>query len=252
MKIMAFGALALTAIAGAANAAIVEANINDGWLTNAAGLQRIGGMPSDRYITPGDTYSAALLGQTAVPSAGFVTNTAGRVTSFTFGNNNAHGTLVGSGATVNIQSADLGDIAPGVRRIVVACFTTNSSNLWLSGITIGGSAMTQGRFDVGSTALGGNGLAWNNLPGAATSVSIFSALWSPSNGFASPIATSSALTNQGSLTNFGSAVVWNGVVGFSGVVSEVDIIFDVTYVPAPGAASLLAFAGLAATRRRRA
>lgn len=251
MKIFALSAIALASIAGAANASI--ANLGDGLLTSAAGLTRIGGMPSDRYITPGDTYSAALLGQTTVaPAAGFMTQAAGRVTSFGFGNNNLHGTLVGGSATVNIQSMDLGDIAPGVRRIVVACFTNNTTNLWVNGITIGGNPVTQGRFDVGSTALGGNGLAWNNLPGAATSVSIFSALWSPSNAFAAPIATSAALTNQGTLTNFGSLVVWNGVVGFSGIVSEVDIIFDITYVPAPGAASLIALGGLIATRRRRA
>lgn len=252
MKIMAFGALALTAIAGVANAAIVEANVNDGWVTNAAGLFRIGGTPSDRDITPGDTYSAALLGQSS-SSAGFVTNT-GRTTSFVFNNNNVHGTLVGSGATVRIQSADLGDIAPGVRRVVVACFTTDNSNLWLNGINIGANPMIQGRFDVGSTALGGNGLLWNGLPGAATSVSIFSALWSPSNGFASPLATSSALANQatGGLPNMGSAVVWNGVVGFTGVISEIDMVFDITYVPTPGTASLLALGGLVAARRRRA
>jgi len=251
MKKMTMGALALMAIAGAANASIVEANLGDGHMTNAFGLQRIGGVPSDRYITPGDTFSAALLGQTAVPSAGFMTN-AGRTTSFTFGNNNLHGTLVGTGATVNIQSADLGDIAPGVRRIVVACYTTNNTNLWNTGINIGGSPVTQGRFDVGSTALGGNGLLWNNIPGAITSVSIFSALWSPSNGFASPLATSAALTNQNTLPSMGSAVVWNGVVGFSGVISEIDMIFDITYVPTPGTASLLALGGLIATRRRRA
>ncbi|MBN8596293.1 MAG: hypothetical protein J0L78_01335 [Planctomycetes bacterium] len=250
MKIFALSAIALASIAGAANASI--ANLGDGLLTNAAGLTRIGGMPSDRYVTPGDTYSAALLGQTTVaPAAGFMT-AAGRTTSFTFGNNNLHGTLVGNSATVNIQSMDLGDIAPGVRRIVVACFTNNTTNLWVNGITVGGNPVTQGRFDVGSTALGGNGLAWNNLPGAATSVSIFSALWSPSNAFAAPIATSAALTNQGSLTNFGSLVVWNGVVGFSGVISEVDLIFDITYIPTPGTASLLAVGGLIASRRRRA
>jgi len=252
MKTMALSALALMAIAGAANASIVEANFGDGQVTNASGLYRIGGMPADRAITPGDTYAAALLGQSS-SSAGFVTN-AGRTTTFTFNNNNLHGTLVGSGATVNIQSADLGDIAPGVRRIVVACFTTNNTNLWLSGITIGGNPMIQGRFDVGSTALGGNGLLWNGLPGAATSVSIFSALWSPSNAFAAPVATSGAIPNQatGGLPNMGSAIVWNGVVGNSAVISEVDMIFDITYVPTPGTASLLALGGLVATRRRRA
>lgn len=248
MKTLALSALALTAFAGAANASI--ANLADGLMTNAAGLVRVGGMPSDRYVTPGDTFAAAVLGQTAVPSAGYVT-AAGRTTTFTFGTNVQHGTLVGSNAIVNMQSIDMGDIAPGVRRIVVAAYTTNSTNLWISGLTIGGNPMTQGRFDVGSAALGGNGLAWDNLPGAATSVSIFSALWSPSNGFASPIATSTALTNSGTLTNFGSLVVWNGVVGFSGVISEIDLVFDVTYVPTPGTASLLAVGGLIATRRRR-
>ncbi|MGH7242392.1 MAG: hypothetical protein ACREJD_03120 [Phycisphaerales bacterium] len=252
MMKMAMGALALTAIAGMANATMVS-NLSDGLQTSAAGLVRVGGLPSDRFVTPGDTFSAALLGQTTVaPAAGYVTATAGRVTSFTFGNNNAHGTLISSNATVNMQSLDLGDVSPGVRRIVVACFTTNTTNLWVNGITIGGNPMTQGRFDVGSTALGGNGLAWNNLPGAATSVSIFSALWSPSNSFAAPIATSSALTNQGTLTNFGSNVVWNGVVGFTGIISEVDIIMDITYVPAPGAVALIGLGGLIATRRRRA
>ncbi|MBX3379346.1 MAG: hypothetical protein KF805_04575 [Phycisphaeraceae bacterium] len=251
MKIMAFGALALAAIAGAANASIVEANLSDGLMTSAAGLLRVGAF-ADRNITPGDTYNAALLGQSPAGAA-FVTNAAGRVTTFTFGNNNAHGTLVGSGATVNMQSIDLGDIAVGVRRIVVACYTTNSSNLWLSGITIGGQAMNQGRFDVGTAAIGGNGLLWDGIPGVATGVSIFSALWSPSNGFAAPVATSGALTNAQVLPNMGSAVVWNGVVGNTSIISEVDIIFDITYqVPAPGVTSVLAFAGLVAARRRRA
>jgi len=251
MKTMAFGAFALVAIAGAANAAIVEANLTDGWKTNAAGLTRVGGSFDDRMITPGDTFAAALLGQTAVPSAGHVT-AAGRTATFAYPNAGTNvGTLIGSNAQVRMQTQQA-LIAPNVLRVVVAFFTTNNTNLWLSGINIGGSPMTQGRFDVGSTALGGNGLAWDNLPGAVSSVSIFSALWSPSNGFASPLATSSALANQGSLTNFGSAVVWNGVVGFTGIISEVDMIFDITFIPTPGTASLLALGGLVAARRRRA
>lgn len=251
MKKQAMGALALTALAGLANASIVEANFGDGITTSAAGLARIGESFSDRMITPGDTYSAALLGQTAVPSAGFVT-AVGRTTSFAYPTAATnHGTLVGSNATVRMQSAQV-LIAPNILRVVIACFTTNNTNLWISGLNIGGNPMTQGRFDVGSTALGGNGLSWDNLPGAVTSVSIFSALWSPSNGFAAPVATSTALTNQGSLTNFGSAVVWNGVVGNTSIVSEVNMIFDITFVPTPGTASLLAFGGLIAARRRRA
>jgi len=253
MTKMAMGVLALMSIDGAVNAAIVEANLADGLQTSASGLYRVGGLPADRAIASGDTYSAGLLGLTATGSAAFVTSFSGRVTSFTFNNNNAHGTLIGSGATVNIQSIDLGDVAPGVRRVVVACFTTNTTNLWLSGITIGGVSITQGRFDVGSTLLGGNGLLWNNLPGAATSVSIFSALWSPSNAFAAPIATSAVLPNQatGGLPSSGSAVAWNGVVGFSGVINEVDMVFDISYVPTPGTGSLLVAGGLFAIRRRR-
>ncbi|MFO0861089.1 MAG: hypothetical protein U0570_11065 [Phycisphaerales bacterium] len=246
-------ALALSALAGVANASMVEANLGDGLVTSASGLQALSQSAfGDRGITAGDTYRAALLGQSAA-SAGFITNTAGRVTTFTYGNGTitTHGTLAGSNATVNIQSVQA-MIAPNTMRVVVACYTTNNTNLWLSGITIGGSAMTQGRFDVGSNSLTPtNGLLWDNLPGAVSSVSIFSALWSPSNSFASPLATSAALTNQRTLPEMGSAVIWNGVVGFSGVISEIDMIFDITFVPTPGTASLLALGGLVATRRRR-
>lgn len=244
-------ALALSALAGAANAAIVEANLSDGILTNASGLQAISQMAfGDRDITAGDTFGAALIGQTTT-SAAFMTSATGRVTTFTYGNGTitTHGILGGSGATVNVQTVQ-SMIAPNTMRVVVACYTTNATNLWVGGLTIGGNPITQGRFDAGA-GFTTNGLLWNNLPGAVSSVSIFSALWSPSNAFASPLAVSTALTNGRTLPELGSNVVWNGVVGFSGVISEIDMIFDITFVPAPGAVSVLAFAGVFAGRRRR-
>lgn len=249
MRRVLLGACAAIACASGATASTFEANVADGLMTNPGNLARFNELdPSLFAITGGDTFAAAVLGQSSA-GAGHVTN-AGRVTTFTYGTTTTAGTLVGSGATVRIGTAQA-LIAPNVLRVVVAAFTTNNTNLWLNGITIGAQPMTQGRFDVGSNSLGSNGLLWDNLPGAISSVSIFSALWSPSNSFASPLATSTALTNARTLPEMGSLVVWNGVVGNSSVISEIDMVFDITFVPTPGTASLLAFGGLLAARRRR-
>lgn len=249
MRSVVLGVCGAIACASGATASVFEANLGDGLMTNPGNLTRFTELdPNTFAITSGDTFGAAVLGQSSA-GAGHVT-AAGRTTTFTYGTTTTHGTLIGSGATVRIGTAQA-LIAPNVLRVVVAAFTTNNSNLWQNGINIGGQAMTQGRFDVGSNAIGSNGLLWDNIPGVISSVSIFSAVWSPSNNFASPLATSTALTNARTLPEMGSLVVWNGVVGFSGVISEIDMIFDITFVPAPGAVSVLALGGLLATRRRR-
>ncbi|MBY0112479.1 MAG: hypothetical protein K2Y21_06630 [Phycisphaerales bacterium] len=249
MRSVLLGICGAIACASGSAVAAFEANVADGLVTNPGNLTRFTELDPNLFaITPGDTYAAAVLGQSSA-GAGFVT-TAGRTTTFAYGSTTNHGTLIGSGATVRIGTAQT-LIAPNVLRVVVAAFTTDSSNLWVNGITIGGQAMTLGRFDVGSNVLGSNGLLWDNLPGAISSVSIFSALWSPANGFVSPIATSTALTNARTLPEMGSAVVWNGVVGSSAIINEINMVFDITFVPTPGTAGLLAFGGLLAARRRR-
>lgn len=246
MRHVYVGVCAAIACAAGAQASLIEANLADGLMTSAVGLTRFSPVdPNTTAITPGDSYGAALIGQSTTGAA-FITNT-GRQTTFAYGSTATHGTLVGSGATVRIGSAQM-LIAPNTLRVVVACFTTDNSNLWINGLAIAAQPMIQGRFDVGSGAFT-NGLLWDNLPGAITSVSIFSALWSPANNFASPLATSTALPNGRTLPEMGSLVVWNGVVN-SGV-SEIDMIFDITFIPTPGTASLAAVGALFAARRRR-
>jgi hypothetical protein len=196
-----------------------------------------------RAITPGDTYGGILVGQSPAGAA-FVTNAAGRVSTHAYDlAGTAHGTLIGSGATVGFSEAQL-LLSPNTLRVIVQCFTTDSSNLWVNGINIGGQLMNQGRLDVGAGATI-NGLLWNNIPGAITSVSIFNAVFIDGG----LVATSSALTNGRTLPESGSVVVWNGVVG-SGV-DESWMVFDISFVPAPGAMALVGMGGLLAARRRR-
>jgi hypothetical protein len=247
-----FSAAAILVAASGASAGFIEANVTDGCVTSPTGLTRVGaGAGFGQRDINAATYGTALLGQSSAGAA-YVTNVAGRNTLFTYGNGTVgvHGTLLGSNSQVNVQSVQGVVYGPNTLRVVVACYTIDNTNLWLSGLTIGGKAMTQGRLDVGGGAAL-PALTWDNAPGPISSVSIFSALWSPSNGFASPLATSTALTNAATLPSMGAGVVWTGVVGYSGIISEIDMIFDITFTPAPGAVSAFAMAGVFAARRRR-
>lgn len=242
-------AMALALVAGAAQAELVHVGANadlaNGFMTSPAGMvSHRNLLNTNAAIAAGDTYGAAILGQTTTTAA-FMT-AVGRTTSFTYDlSASVHGTLVGSGATVNMSETQT-LIAPNVLRVVIAAFTADSSSLWVSGITAGTPAapITQGRFDVGAGAFT-NGLLWDDMPGTIASVSIVNAVFADG----TLLATSSALTNGRALPQVGSQVVWNGVVG--SVVDETQMIFDITFVPAPGTAALAALGGLVATRRRR-
>ena len=243
-------AMALAMVAGAAQAELVHVGANadlaNGFVTSPAGMvSHRNLLNTNAAIAAGDTYGAAIIGQTTTTAA-FMTATAGRVTSFTYDlSASVHGTLVGSGATVNMSETQT-LIAPNVLRVVIAAFTADSSSLWVSGITAGTPAapITQGRFDVGAGAFT-NGLLWDDMPGTIASVSIVNAVFADG----ALLATSSALTNGRALPQMGTNVVWNGVVG--SVVDETQMIFDITFIPAPGTAALAALGGLVATRRRR-
>lgn len=203
---------------------------------------------STRNIVAGDTYGAAIIGQSVAGAGGaggaaFVT-AAGRTTSFVYDNAaSLHGTLIGSNAVVNIGEATI-VTSPTSFRYIVGAFTTDSSNLWISGLTIGGMPMSQGRFDVGAGAFT-NGLLMNIPVGDIASISIVSSVFVDG----ASVATSTPLPNGRVLPEAGALVVWNGVVN-SGV-DEIQIIVDVTFVPAPGALALVGMGGLVALRRRR-
>ncbi len=238
----------LASLAGVASADVIQpvsanANLAQGILTDASSIHSFRSGYNGRGGTPGDTYGAAIIGQTAT-SAAFMTTT-GRVTSFLYDFlPSVHGTLVGSGATVNIGESETVTGANTV-RIVIDAMTADSSSMWPSGITIGGVAITQGRFDVGAGAFT-DGILWNNLPGPITSVAITNAVLADG----AVLATSSALTNGRTLPEMGALVAWNGVVG--SIVDETQMIFDITYsVPSPASVALLGLGGLVATRRRR-
>lgn len=243
----AVGVLAL--VAGAANADVLNRvdtayNLADGVMTPIGEVASI--RANSRAITTNDTYQAILLGQTTT-AAGFVTNAAGRTTTFTYdGVDQVHGTLVGSNATVRTFEGST-QLAPNVLRVAVGMYTADSSSLWVNGITISGSPMTQGRIDVGGPVAGfTDGLLWDNLPGPIANVTIFSAVF----GDGTLLASSSALTNARTLPEMGSLVVWNGVVG--SIVDEIWMVFDIEYViPTPGAMAVLGLGGLVAGRRRR-
>lgn len=189
-----------------------------------------------------DTYGSGLLGQSS-GGAAFVTDPATRVTTFAYDlASSFHGTLVGSGATVNVGEMQT-TLSPITYRIVVDVMTADSSNLWISGLTIGGQPMTQGRFDLGAGAFT-NGILWDNNPSPIFNLVITNALFM--DGIL--VATSGPLGNGRTLPEMGAVVVWNGVVG-SGV-DESQMIFDLT-VPAPGCVPLLGGVGLMALRRRR-
>jgi len=221
----------------------VNADLADGIRTNLQDLRSFrDGTTSTKLVTVGDTFDAALLGQSS-SNAGFVTNSTGRVTTFTWDLlGTAHGTLVGSNAIVNEAESQ---VPTGVNtfRVRVGFLTADSSPLWLNGITIGGNPMIQGRVDVGAGAFT-NGLLWDNLPGPVQSINVTNAL------FADGVlqATSGPLGNLRTLPAMGSAIVWNGVVGTT--VDETQMIFDIT-VPEPASLSLLGIVAMALGRRRR-
>jgi len=238
------GAVSLAAGAGAdINPVSPNANVSNGIVTPLSGLRSFRwDPPQSSAISSGDTYGAALLGQSSAGAA-FLTNT-GRTTSFVYDlAASIHGTMAVSGATVTIGESQT-TTGPFSQRIVIDMLTTDSSPLWLSGLTIGGQPMTQGRFDVGAGAFT-DGLLWDNTPAPILSLVITNALFIDS----TLIATSGALANGRTLPEMGSVVVWNGVVGSQ--VDESQMIFDVTYVPAPGSVGMLAAVGLMALRRRR-
>lgn len=241
-----FAVAALVCAAGAAFAdnldpVAINANLSGGMVTTLDGLVSLRGYSSRNNIVTNDTYGAAIIGQSTTGAA-FVTN-AGRVTTFTFdGAASGHGTLVGSNAQVNVTES-FTQTGPTTYRAVVSAFTADSSDLWVTGLTIGGNPMTQGRFDVGAGAFT-NGLLWDNLPDSIQSLVITSVVLA--DGL--PLATSTPLANGRVLPEMGSVVVWNGVVG-SGV-DEIQMVFDIT-VPTPASLALLGLGGLVATRRRR-
>ncbi len=215
---------------------------------NAVNSARSGGLVGGLRSFAGDTYNAALLGQTTTQAA-FLT-AAGRVTTFTAPNlaGSFHGTMVGRAtATARIFSADVGFIAPGIYRTVVGVFTSDGLDIGVSGLNIGGNPVTQTRFDVGTGTIGGNALTWDNLPGPITGSSIFSVVLADG----AALATSSALTDlDADPLDFASNVVWNGVVG--SVVDEIWMVYDFNVVPTPGTAAIVGLAGLCAAKRRRA
>jgi hypothetical protein len=221
----------------------IHSDLADGIRTNLEGLRSFrDGDVTTRLVTVGDTFNAALLGQSA-SFAGFVTNSAGRVTTFTWDLlGTAHGTLVGTNATVNEVESQT---PTGVNtfRVRVGLLTGDSSSLWINGLTFNGEPMTQGRVDVGAAAFT-NGLLWDNLPGPVQSITVTNAL------FADGVlqATSSSLGNLQTLPVMGSAVIWNGVVGSP--IDETQMVFDIT-VPEPASLGLLGLAGLMLGRRRR-
>ncbi len=240
-------AFVLVALAGSAQAqdlVAAHADLSQGITSNLGqltSLRDLGGF-TPRAITAGDTYGAAILGQSIAGAAHLTA--AGRTTTFAYDlAASLHGVLAVSGATVHMTEAQF-VTGPNSLRVVVGAFTTDSSSLWINGLVIGGQPMTQGRFDVGAGAFI-NGLLWDNLPGAISSVSITNVVFA--DGL--PLATSGALANGRTLPEMGSVVVWNGVVG--SIVDETQMVFDITFVPAPGALALLGLGGLVAARRRR-
>jgi len=218
-------------------------NLVDGILTNIPGLKsaRVSN-DFDFLVTPGDTYDAALLGQSATQAA-FLTNT-GRDNNHPYDlAPSLHGTHASGGAVINFTEAET---VTGVNslRVSVAVLSADGSPLWPN-LNIGTNPMTQGRLDVGAGAFT-NGLLWDNLPGPITGLSITNAVFADG----ALLATSGALTNGRTLPEMGSLVVWNGVVG-SGV-DESQMIFDITYqIPEPSSMALLGLAGLVGLARRR-
>lgn len=194
-------------------------------------------------VVPNDVYGAALVGQT-ISAAAFLT-TSPRQTVFTFdGVGETHGTLVGSGATVRVAEAQF-DLDPTTVRVVVSLLTQDSSPLFLSGLTISGNPINQGRMDVGAGAgaTGGPLLGDESLQ-LIQSVTIRSALFEDG----TLVALSSPLGNLSTLPNMASIVVWNGVTGTT--IDEIALLFDVTYIPEPAALGLLAPAVAMLSRRR--
>ena len=220
----------------------MNGDFSRGIVTPLQGLRSFRDMqPGSSLVTAGDTYGAALIGQSTAGAA-LITNASGRVTTFTYDlMASLHGTLAGSNATVNIGESEL-SLAPGTFRIIVDVMTADSSDLWINGLTIGGQPMTQGRVDVGAGAFT-NGILWDNNP-AIASLTITNVLFIDG----AAVATSSPLVNGRTLPEMGSVVVWNGVVG-SGV-DESQMIFDLV-IPAPGCAAMLGALGLVQLRRRR-
>ena len=195
----------------------------------SAGLDPIGGLGAQLVSAQFVLFSGG--------AAVFSTSLDGGPGVFTYASGNQNGgahSFTGAGTRYNA-------VLVNPTTLIAAAFTTDGSD-WLPSFTNpgdGGGNMTRLRFDVGSFSAGLD-------PIGGLGAQLVSAQFVLFSGGAAVFSTSSVLFDAGAVGLTGSAIV-SGADGNN--IDEVQMIF--TLVPAPGAASLLGLAGLAAIRRRR-
>jgi hypothetical protein len=191
----------------------------------------------------GDTFNAAMLAQNT-GSAFFIDDFPD---DFVFGVASDGGANLITGAPTTVASLE--SAVGTIHTIVVAAFTDDSSDWLPAGIDPDGSGdlLTAIRFDVGGFAAGSDPISWagTSIGAGATVLSAEIVLFIDgsavfSTGLAAEDYASGGLAGVG---------VVGGAAGAG--IDEVQIVWTVNEIPAPGSAALLGLAGFAAARRRR-
>ncbi len=192
----------------------------------------------------GDTFNAAMLAQNSA-SAFFIDDFPD---DFVFGITSDGGMNFITGAPTSVASVEtpLGGIT---KQITVAAFTDDSSDWLPAGVDPDGSGdlLTAIRFDVGGFAAGSDPIEWAgaSIGAGATVISAEIALFiDGAFVFSAPLAGEDY--SSGGLAGVGVV----GAAAGAGV-DEVQIVWVIDEIPAPGSAALLGLAGFAAARRRR-
>jgi hypothetical protein len=255
MRTLMFGVLALAGLAGTASADLVSGPVAGNSVQFSA--QSPHGFTSAREVTGGtrsygDTFNIELLAQNTT-QAFFITSLSGANTPYN-GTATSVGDLVTYNPSAGHPASSIGIEVVGADTLVqVAVFSSSNPQFDVlpAGVNPGGTGgnLTAIRMDMGAGAAGTNKLTpyplFNIISAQvvlfAGSSAIFSANLTSGNG---------SFAGQVNQTGLSDISVIGGTAGAG--ITEMDFIYHIVQVPAPGSLALLGMGGLFAARRRRA
>jgi hypothetical protein len=191
----------------------------------------------------GDTFNAAMLAQDS-GSAYFIDDFPD---DFVFGITSDGGANLITGAATSVASAEFA-LGGNMKQVVVAAFTDDGSDWLPAGVEVNpGDPLTQLRFDVGGFAAGSDPISWagSSIGAGATVISAEYVIFIDG----SPVFVTGLAGEDYSSGGLAGVGVVGGAAGAG--VDEVQIVWTINEIPAPGSAALLGLAGFAAARRRR-
>lgn len=194
--------------------------------------------PNNRDAS-GDVFGAAVLAQDSA-SAFFIDDDPDFPFAFGAVEDGGANLITGAGTSIASSETSLGG---NMKQIVVAAFTNDSSDWLPAGVEVNpGDPLTQLRFDVGGFAAT-DPIEW----AGGTAFTVVSAEYVIFIDGA-PVFVAGMAGEDYSVGLAGVGVV-GGAAGAG--VDEIQIVWTLNEVPAPGSAALLGLAGFAAARRRR-